>query len=572
MPISSMVTNALTRDESGVWILENHDSFGYTEGAAAERYLDKVLRGAADLSTTSIELEQRIRDWTSEYHLTARRAQLLSGFSFDRGMRVLEVGCGCGAITRFLGETFDNVVSVEGRLSRARIARLRTRDLEHVEIVCAPFQKVSFSAKFDVIFCVGVYEYSGLFVDDPAPYDAVLRYFKSLLAPGGAVVIAIENQFGLKYFTSSREDHLGSMFDGIEGYRRSRQRVRTFGREELSRTLRGHFAHQTFYYPYPDYKIPDAVVSEEFLLGGGATELVAQLGSRDYDGDIGSLFDESLATFEISRNGMLPFFSNSFLVIAGDSEDGRIRFDQLAMLYSSPRRGAFRTRTRVVRGPNGKAIAEKSPSSGQAAVDSGRLRLVPVSSEWRSSWSLQTELYLAALRRGASVSDIVAPCRRWLEALRRVETSPGFIPGAYLDAIWSNSYSEADGSCAFIDLEWEWKEPIPLHSVFIRAAYLFLEWTDRKTHKLDSLGLRSGRAQIAELGRALGLQLSGRDFDDFVRLESEFQASAFGVSGPDVARGVTLYLRDRRLARRSREAKAALSKFAARVSARLTRK
>jgi hypothetical protein len=110
-------------------------------------------------------------------------------------------------------ETFDDVVSIEGSIRRARLARLRTRDLPGVTIVCAPFQELAFTRKFDVIFCVGVYEYSSSFVDAADPYDAVLRYFSEMLTPNGVVVIAIENQFGLKYFSSATEDHVGVMFE-----------------------------------------------------------------------------------------------------------------------------------------------------------------------------------------------------------------------------------------------------------------------------------------------------------------------------------------------------------------------
>ena len=48
-------------------------------------------------------------------------AQLFSVFDFDRRARVLEVGCGCGAITRFLGEEFDQVTAIEGSERRAEI-------------------------------------------------------------------------------------------------------------------------------------------------------------------------------------------------------------------------------------------------------------------------------------------------------------------------------------------------------------------------------------------------------------------------------------------------------------------
>lgn len=35
---------------------------------------------------------------------------------------------------------------------------------------------------------------------------------KKHLAPGGRIVIAIENKYGLKYFAGCKEDHLGTYF------------------------------------------------------------------------------------------------------------------------------------------------------------------------------------------------------------------------------------------------------------------------------------------------------------------------------------------------------------------------
>ncbi|MCX2979604.1 hypothetical protein EYC98_01870 [Halieaceae bacterium IMCC14734] len=76
-------------------------------------------------------------------------------------------------------------------------------------------------------------EYSALFVEEDDPYQHVLKYFSDLLSSDGCVVIAIENQFGLKYFSSSHEDHLKVRLEGIEGYPVYADRVRTFGRTEL---------------------------------------------------------------------------------------------------------------------------------------------------------------------------------------------------------------------------------------------------------------------------------------------------------------------------------------------------
>ena len=320
MSIHDVVNSDLIQEESSVWLLKQHGDFGYSDGVESERYLEGVFKNAKDLSSGSNELENYIKDWPSEYHLTVKRAQLFAGFDFDPTLKVLEVGCGCGAITRYLGETFNDVVSIEGSISRARLARLRTKELAGVSIICAPFQEIKFSRKFDIIFCIGVYEYSASFVSGDTPYDAVLSYFSDVLTPNGMVVIAIENQFGLKYFNSSREDHTGTMFEGLEGYHAHGNKVKTFGKHELEDNLRKYFSSIKFYYPYPDYKLPDCVISNDFLSSGLAGELVSQIRSRDYYGEVQSLWDESSVSLELSKNGMLSFFSNSFLVIAGKLE------------------------------------------------------------------------------------------------------------------------------------------------------------------------------------------------------------------------------------------------------------
>ena len=129
----------------------------YSDGVSTERNLEKILSSNVDLSSDSYELHQRITDWPSEYHLSTRRAQLLKGFDYDRSGNVLEIGCGCGAITRFLGERFDSVISIEGSLTRARLARKRTTDMDNVSILCAPFQDLSFTIQFDIIFTYRFY-------------------------------------------------------------------------------------------------------------------------------------------------------------------------------------------------------------------------------------------------------------------------------------------------------------------------------------------------------------------------------------------------------------------------------
>lgn len=519
MSLQSIVQNEMIQDEFQVWRFKKHTQFAYSDGASSEGYLRKVFSKVKNLSFQSTELENYIKDWTSEYHLSKKRAQLLSGFSFDRSSKVLEVGCGCGAITRFLGENFDQVVAIEGNINRARVAKQRTKEFDGVSVLCAPFQEINFSQKFDIIF----FEYSASFIKGEDPYDAALQYFSSILSPGGRVVIAIENQFGLKYFNGAREDHLGLRFEGLEGYHRKPGKVRTFGRVELESRLRKYFSDVQFYYPFPDYKLPDCVISEEFLASGRAGELIAQMSSRDYGGPKRFLWDEAAVTLELDRNRMLGFFSNSFLVVASFSGTSKKVFNQEAIFYSDGRKPEYSTQTRIVKERTGELRVIKQPKVNPDDQEQRPLKMVKTESFWIDAQSLQTQVSLRARAQNCSLDEIFAPCKRWREFLATKSNMQDDIPwldGKYIDVIWSNTYF-VGSECRFVDQEWVWHEKIRLNVIVIRIIYDFLSRIDKNGLQGGALSTRCGKTLIKEIAEALGIRLFDEDFTAFIDLEGQ---------------------------------------------------
>jgi 2-polyprenyl-3-methyl-5-hydroxy-6-metoxy-1,4-benzoquinol methylase len=571
MNIRSIIVNPLVEDVSSVLLLKDHREFEYSDGAQSERYLDQVFRNATDLGSQSSELASFIKDWPSEYHLSLKRAQLLAGFTFDRSLKVLEVGCGCGAITRILGESFDQVVSVEGSMPRARLARSRTRDLPSVNVVCAPFQKIEFSQKFDIIFCIGVFEYSGSFVEADDPYDAVLKYFSSLLTPDGMVVIAIENQFGLKYINGCSEDHIGVPYEGIEGYHRRPRNVRTFGKHELEDILKPYFPSVLCYYPYPDYKLPDAVLASAFVASGQAGELISQLHSRDYAPSGHPQWDEAATALELSRNRMLEHLANSFLFVAGRGRIHGIAFEQRGILFASSRNRRFTTETRIVEGADQRLRVIKRARHKQDLPDNDPLRLIDTDGPWIDGVSLQTEMALKAMSARASLEDIFAPAKTWITHISAEAVDRGgaaYLPGNHIDSIWPNAYRTGD-ACTIIDREWVWRDEIPLNALVIRAVYDFLAKIEGKRHANTALAERSGRSLITKVATVLGVQLRPQDFEAFITLESEIQWLVFGVDKSRQATFLRWYLSDRPTLQQFRRSKQHATRLANRVRAKL---
>jgi hypothetical protein len=278
-----------------------------------------------------------------------------------------------------------------------------------------------------------------------------------------------------------------------------------------------------------------------------AGELVSQLKSRDYSASLPPLYDEASVALELARNGMLPFFSNSFLAFAGKTAIHGAEFDQLAYLVSSSRRPLFRTRTRIVDDGGGRLRVEKQPLAGGDGAQDGPVALRATESPWLDTVSLHTTTYLRARGAKRSLADIFTPCAAWvahLQSLATLRDGVAWLDGNYVDCTWHNVFPEGAGF-AFVDREWTWHQDIRLPVIVIRAIYYFLARTEDQSGISRQLARRSGRALITEIATGLGVTPRASDFDDFVELESGFQSVAFGVDKARYRAALGWFLTDR---------------------------
>ncbi|MEQ1878942.1 MAG: class I SAM-dependent methyltransferase, partial [Bdellovibrionia bacterium] len=309
-------------NSQGVWKSQLAIPTTYSDGEGNEQYILDALSRVSDLSCLSDELQDQIRDWPSRYHLSPLRSNLLRGFKFRPGCRILEVGSGCGAITRYLGEQGHSVLALEGAAKRAEITRLRCRDLQNVEVLNANLHDVQFQEKFDVVTLIGVLEYSAKYgaQKNLGDFLETLRWARSQLKPDGVLILAIENKFGLKYFTGCREDHTDHFFESIEGYYRP-DSPRTFGRRELQKLMgTAGLSHSRFYLPFPDYKLPYVTLaSREYYQDAGLDLNLSawcDMPFESYGGRRLHLMNDQLALREMEKNGLLDEVANSFLVFS----------------------------------------------------------------------------------------------------------------------------------------------------------------------------------------------------------------------------------------------------------------
>jgi SAM-dependent methyltransferase/uncharacterized protein (DUF3084 family) len=471
----------------GTWVRRGGQAlFAYTDGDEVESRIRSIVEHAADKSLFSEELRDGITDWPTFYHLSAARANLLRPFGKKlAGKTILEIGSGCGAITRFLAETGADVVAIEGSLNRARVTRERTRDIPNVQVVCDQIPDFSLDMKFDIVVVVGVLEYARTtLVEAACPELEFAKSLRPLLNRDGVIILAIENQLGVKYFSGAKEDHTGKAFYGISNQYGPKTPV-TFGRQVLSNLLReAGFLHQDWYYPFPDYKVPVSIVSEACLeqIPSLATALVAPSGSSDRQRAINPLFSLEAIWDLLSQNGLIRELANSFLVVVGETAKSLEALrdkKELAWHYSDrSRHPAFLKEVRFESA--GSKFVVRRTALTTAPPPSFPIRCHTVDEPYVAGANWWLKLVKIINMPGWSVPDVAEWCQFWLdqlsiklksEKLALVRDSATLIPGRYIDAVPFNLIITHKERGHFIDQEWELDRDIELGFLVYRSLY-----------------------------------------------------------------------------------------------------
>ncbi|MCC8052110.1 MAG: methyltransferase domain-containing protein [Clostridiales bacterium] len=338
----------------------------YSDGEIEQKLLE-IVKSHSEEEFDQVIAEEA--DWAILYHLSHIRQNIVGSVHLRADASVLEIGSGCGAITGALSRQAGSVTCVDLSLQRSRINAYRNRERDNIEILVGNFQDIEKSlGEYDCVTLIGVFEYGAAYIKAADPYVEFLRIIRKHLAPGGKIVMAIENRFGMKYFAGCQEDHFGKYFEGIEGYTTT-EGVKTFSGKELERICaEAGFEKVKFYYPYPDYKLPFQVFSDGRLPGTG--ELTTNL--RNFDRDRMLLFDEKKAFDCVNREGMFPFFSNSYLleISMDDTADAN---PVIYKKYSNDRAREFSVCTEM-RMENGECIVRKEAAFPESA---GHVRSLP---------------------------------------------------------------------------------------------------------------------------------------------------------------------------------------------------
>lgn len=471
----------------------------YSDGEIEDRLLEIVK------NSSKYEYQRIIEEsmsWPILYHLSAIRGNIVDFLPITKEDKVLEIGSGCGAITETLARKAKSVTCVDLSQRRSQINAYRNQDCDNVNIYVGNFSDIEphLDTDYDYVCLIGVFEYGSSYINSKTPYEDFLNIILKHRKNNGRCVIAIENKFGLKYWAGCKEDHNGEFFSSIEGYPNGGS-ARTFTINGLEKIFKScGVSEYSFYYPYPDYKLPHTIYSDERLPQKG--ELSDNL--RNLDRDRMLLFDESHAFDEIIEDNEFPLFSNSYMAILGPE------IDVVYAKYSNDRKPEYAIKTEILDKNN--RCVRKAALNKEAGEHLKKLDLIYQKLSKRYEGSalkinkcVYDEESMSAtfdFEKGVTLESLLddavqnkdmdrfnALIDRFYEL---ISYNPNNIEITDYDMIFANILVDGD-NWTLIDYEWSYEKIIDPKKIAFRALYCYVLEDDRRNQiNMDSILTKLG--------------------------------------------------------------------------------
>ena len=289
----------------------------YSDGDIEDKIIDFIKKYPDNYEKAFAEDSS----WPVFYHLSDLRKNVIRWYPFKKDANLLEVGGGMGALTEELIKKCKHVTSIELSKKRATAILERNKNAKNLEIIVGNFKDIILKEKYDYILLNGVLEYAAMYVDTENPYEDFINLLKENLKDDGKILIAIENQYGLKYWCGANEDHTNLKFDGILDYQ-SKAKIKTFSKVELENLAFKCNFNINFYYMFPDYKFPKVIYTDLALHKNLFSNYIPY-----YYKNTNLFLNETLLYKKIYDNKVIPFFTNSFFVeLSNNKSDIQIEF------------------------------------------------------------------------------------------------------------------------------------------------------------------------------------------------------------------------------------------------------
>lgn len=455
------------------------------EGDTIESALIELLSKNLINETTLREIRQNPALY---YHLAPARGNLIRWLQLGGEKRnVLEIGAECGALTsQWLQMTEGTVAAVEPTTRRAHVVRERCKGSAHLTLHAGRLDTFETPERFDVVTLVGAFDRADkLGVEGKDPMAGLIAAASRFLKDDGVLLVAVDNPLSHK-FTSHKQGYQG-------GYR--------LDRAGLKKALAAAgFAHQQWYYPYPDFLAPKVVFSEA-ALARPDFDFLAMMETQAHPRDGQLPLNERALLSDLAANQCVAPFMNAFLVLASRQAEAPVLVQNrqtLATKASLERAEGFRTQTTFYEeGGALRVLKQRLAPEAPSRFKHGALEVSGKPEVYHAGHAAMSDMLVDALVAG-DLQGAYEVMLRWHQELEDLsseasaEIGEGFdtflremlgqaiyadrhahrwTAGRFLDLHPGNMlFSAEQRQIRAIDLEWVMPCSVPLQLIFDRGV------------------------------------------------------------------------------------------------------
>lgn len=222
---------------------------------------------------------------------------ILNWYNFNDKQDVLEVGLNNEKITELLNQKCKSVITIKA--NKDSLNEIKDK-------------------KFDIITLIGIEESLKKDSEESIKLIELLNLLNFKLKENGKILLAVDNKFGIRFFAGNPEKILNKKFESLIGYNNEFSKIETFTKKYLENLLIKNGYKFYFYYPLPDYKIPNVIFTDRQLPNYTSIDKYNPYFTEKSDILINEIdvFREILKTDE----NMFTFFANSFLIEISKSD------------------------------------------------------------------------------------------------------------------------------------------------------------------------------------------------------------------------------------------------------------
>lgn len=257
------------------------------------------------------------------------RKNIISFYPIEKESTVLEIGANFGEITEELCKKASKVVSIERKKEKAVAISKRLKNIENLEVIAGELKNIKLEEKFDYITLIGVLE-------NETDVEKIIKQVKQHLKLDGKLLIAINNKFGIRYWSGVKKSNENSAYDTLIG------KTELTDLNIMQKKLRENSFQTKIYYPMPDYTFTNAIYSDDFLPD---EEHVSARDLFYFDEKVNDVkFSEREALKEIVKKDkdLFKFFVNSYFIVATKTKEN---LNIKAVTYGLLRKPEFRIQT-----------------------------------------------------------------------------------------------------------------------------------------------------------------------------------------------------------------------------------